>query len=381
MAPTIEPGRLHVLHIAPISTSLLGGPLYSVVSLCKALSSAGTKTTLATTATQNSGLLGLDYPIVSCAGLFSTSLDQLLEREGRPDLISFHSTYILKQAILARHSRRLGIPYVIVPRGGMTVGAQRRKAFKKLLANALFFRAMVRSAVAIHCLNESEADEARTWGVPVFVSPNGIDPQTRCNPLDHAASSSIRFLFIGRIDIEHKGLDRLLGAVSLIADDFRATKSTVALYGPHSSKDFQRLRRQISVLGLGDIVATPGEVRGADKTTALIDADCFVHLSRYEGHPIAVLEALTHGLPCLLTRETNVSGCVQAAGAGWEVGGRPEDASRVMQAIMRDPSQLRHMRPKAIALARDQFDWGKIAAHLSTVYQSLVREYRGRIAA
>ncbi len=376
MAPTIEPGRLHVLHIAPVSTSLLGGPLYSVVSLCKALSSAGTKTTLATTATQDPGMLGLDYPIVSCAGLFSTSLDQLLEREGKPDLISFHSTYILKQAILAKHAQRLGIPYVIVPRGGMTLGAQRRKVFKKSLANALFFRGMVRNAVAIHCLNESEAEEARTWGVPVFVSPNGIDPQTRCSPLVHATSSSIRFLFLGRIDIEHKGLDRLLGAVSLIADEFRATKSTVSIYGPHSSKDFQRLRRQISILRLGDIVKTPGEVRGDDKTTAFINADCFVHLSRYEGHPIAVLEALSHGLPCLLTRETNVSGCVLAAGAGWEVGGQPEDASRVMQAIIRDPFQITQMRPKAIALARNQFDWTKIAANLSEVYQSLVREHR-----
>ena len=46
----------------------------------------------------------------------------------------------------------------------------------------------------------------------------------------------------------------------------------------------------------------------------MYEFDLFIHTFRFEGHPIAVLEALSYGIPCLLTPGTNMAGEVEAAG-------------------------------------------------------------------
>ncbi|MBD2508806.1 glycosyltransferase [Nostoc muscorum FACHB-395] len=66
----------------------------------------------------------------------------------------------------------------------------------------------------------------------------------------------------------------------------------------------------------------------------MYEFDLLIHTFRFEGHPIAVLEALSYGIPCLLTPGTNIAGEVEAAGAGWSVEDTPAAIAKGMQDVL-----------------------------------------------
>ena len=61
-----------------------------------------------------------------------------------PDIVHFHSVYLLRHAVLARAARRLGLPTISSPRGGLMPRALAHSALKKRIGNALFFDAFSR---------------------------------------------------------------------------------------------------------------------------------------------------------------------------------------------------------------------------------------------
>ena len=50
-----------------------------------------------------------------------------------------------------------------------------------------------------------------------------------------------------------------------------------------------------------------GAVFGKVKEKVLLDNDFFILTSRLEGHPMALIEALSYGLPCLVTQGSRLS--------------------------------------------------------------------------
>ncbi len=361
-----------VLQVAPLDHSKIGGVSYSPIELSAALHRSNTRVVLISSIPCVPSDFKCDFQFLALQDVRGGSMKGITEVTGKPDLVVFHSTYIPAQARLASETFQSGIPYLIVPRGGMTIGAQRSKRFKKIIGNLLFFSAMVRRCLAIHCLNAGEAKEVSLWGRPVFISPNGIYRPDKSLRTSRPIGPSIRFLYLGRIDILHKGMDRMLKAVQCESHLFRQTGSSLSITGPASDPDSKRLLRMITDLGLEDIVHFRDALRGPEKSRAFFESDCFVYFSRWEGHPISVLEALAHGVPCILTPETNVSSLVQERGAGWELGGSPSSLALGLRRVMENPAQLAEMGKAARRLAYTEFDWDSIAQKLGTVYRELL---------
>ena len=126
-------------------------------------------------------------------------------------------------------------------------------------------------------------------------------------------------VFIGRLHPQYKGLDMLVDAAALARAELTKARAEIVLCGPDCNGSAKMLAKRIAAEGLEDLVTLHGPVMDDAKTELLSRADVFLHPSRSEGHPMAVLEALAHGVPCLLTRVTNVAEEVAAAGAGWIV--------------------------------------------------------------
>ena len=147
----------------------------------------------------------------------------------KPDLVVFHETYRKPYLSISKELRKRKIPYVIVTHGELTTQAQKKKRLKKLVANILLFNRFIKGAVAVQCLSEREM-EATRFGKKKFVGTNGI-----CMPDEKKkvfSSAGLRFVYIGRLEVEIKGLDILADAVALQKKFLRENGCVVDMYGP-----------------------------------------------------------------------------------------------------------------------------------------------------
>src|SRR4029450_12730095 len=78
-----------------------------------------------------------------------------------------------------------------------------------------------------------------------------------------------------------------------------------------------RLERIIEDRGVDGRVHLVGERHGRSLQEGIAAADLFALLSRWEGMPIALLEALAQGRPAVVSPAVESGIGVEAAGAGW----------------------------------------------------------------
>jgi len=341
--------------------------------MVNALHKLGVSTGLLTTA-RESYTARQPFPIIHIRELpLRSAIASLPPPLNRPDLIVFHSTYVPIHALLAHQASRLGIPYLIVPRGGMTYGAQRVKRLKKQIGNLLFFKRFVNGAIAIHCLTPREATEAQNWGRPVFVEGNGINLPPPDQLAQPGADRRLQLVFIGRFDIHHKGLDLLIRACALAKQALYTAQAQVHLYGPDIKGSKTVMADMIKDFDLQPIVKIHGPVYNSQKKQVLRHTDLFLHTSRFEGHPMAVLEALAYGIPCLLTVGTNFSTEVAKAGAGWEADINAKSIAAAMRQALHDRPYLTQMGTMARKLAETKYSWERVGQRLLEHYLEILQ--------
>jgi glycosyltransferase involved in cell wall biosynthesis len=213
------------------------------------------------------------------------------------DVLVLHSAWTLCNARAAATARKMGVPYVLEPRGGYDPAVRRRRRILKRIWWTALERALVEGARGIHVFFESELEHVRSLGYAggIIVAPNGIEiPEG----VGWDGGSSGRILWLGRFDPEHKGLDVLLEAVRLLSPDDRPY---LLLRGPDWRGGKERVRRMVADLGLTGWVAVEEPVYGAEKWETIARARGFVYPSRWEGFGNSVAEAVTAGVPTLTT--------------------------------------------------------------------------------
>lgn len=285
---------------------------------------------------------------------------------GRPDLVHFHGVYQPFQSAFASKLCRENIPYISSLHGGLQDHSQQRKAWKKALGNAFFFDEFLKRATAVHALNEAEAQAVRIKfpGKRVFIMPNGVSDETA------RISRSVRsydgrglvFGFIGRIDMDHKGLDRYLEGIALLQTRRPSCGHRFVFAGPFFGEaNEKRFKGAVSKLPDPSAVEYQGVVLGRQKTESFDLFDVFVHTSRYEGMPGAVLEAMAHGVPCLVTPGTNVQELVVGCRGGWGCDFNAADIASRLDEISSARAQLDQKGSAAREYALSHLTWSKIA--------------------
>ncbi len=231
----------------------------------------------------------------------------------KPELVIFHNVYQPKYLAIAQVLRKRGIPYVIVPHGCLTRQAQSRKWLKKAVANLYPFGPFLGGTRAVQCLSQRE-QAAMTMAIPAFVSPNGVAMPREEKPVSGEPKN---LLYIGRLDLTIKGLDLMLEGISLAAEALRQVGAKVTICGPNVGQTLQTLTRQAESLGIEDLLQFRDAVLGEEKENLLRQADGFLQTSRSEGMPMGILEAMSYGLPCLITEGTGLTELVAEYEAGW----------------------------------------------------------------
>ena len=397
---------MKVLHVGPVKTgpspsqgrteeldafARLGvdGPSRSILGLARALGEKGVDVAVLPTKRFgiSPGMHGLVRVLPAYTGrkynpfISAAKWITCIEKEfGRPDLVNFHDVYDLFSVALARAVRRKGWRYIVTPRGGLREFAQQRDSYKKKIANPLFFRRYLRNAVAIHALAEGEAREIRLFdpALHTVVIPNGIsldwdDGYSRASPVPRPGSSSRTLGFIGQLFVEIKGLDLLLKAIRKLQETGQAANLKFVLVGPISNrKDERWLEQMRDDLPDRQAVTFAGPQLGEQKWAYLKSFDVFVLVSRTEGMPVAGLEAMACGKPCLFSSGTNMAELIEDGGAGWSCELTVDSIlQRLIEIARVSDSGLRMMGGRARQLAVERFGWGVVADQYLAAVQRL----------
>ncbi|MGL6294668.1 hypothetical protein [Eubacterium aggregans] len=240
-----------ILYITHISYNLTTGLSYSIPSQTAAQSSYDQVLWLNTIKTKDSAWVNnpvlqyWDKPLK--LKLFPHPFHQ-------PDLVLFESFYQTKDVVFAKELRRNSIPYIIVPRGALTDGAQHKKRIKKVIGNALVFKKFSKKAAAIHFLTEQERNaSSKRWNSHSFVLPNGTYPRKATKKF--CVDDKVKNLsFIGRLDAYHKGLDLLLSACKDELELLTKNHIEIHIYGNDNRKNIDYLNTLISENNLTQLV-------------------------------------------------------------------------------------------------------------------------------
>lgn len=292
-------------------------------------------------------------------GLFFT----ILRRAGKFDVVHIHQA--LRPAVFAALASKLRGTAVIAKVGssGKTsdLHSLRSSVFGPFLVRILF-----RSLDRIICTSEASVLEYQASGFPesrLVRIPNGV-----CFPVSKRATPSStqpRAIYLGRLSWE-KGVDVLIQAISILKGT-RPDCPTVDIVGDGPER--RRLEALTVELHVEDHVVFHGEC--SEPSVMLASASVFVLPSRSEGMSNALLEALAHGLPVVVT---DVGGNSEASGFG--KAGRvvePENATALAEAldkILRG-EELEWDRESRVSWVRQQFGIGEISTRYLELYEGL----------
>lgn len=420
---------MRVLHVIPSVSVHNGGPSHAIPGMCRALVRHGQQVTLFTTNIDGPG--DMDVPLGSPVDMdgvevryfqiqcprsysFSFPMAQALKQElKRFDLVHIHSILNWPITPAAHFCRKYDVPYIVRPcgildpvplkkaygSGWLPAGIdlkrrylrrqylkvrylksiyQRRHYLKKALYLLVVEKRNLEGAAAIHFTSneETRATEPYSIGAPGFVVPLGVDLNAT-GPNSSSGEFRNRYglhgkkiiLFLSRLDSK-KGLDLLIPALSSLMT--RREDFVFVLAGSGHPSYEEEIRIRLQQYGMAGRTILTGFLEGHAKWSLLSEADIFVLPSYHENFGLAVVEAMSVGLPIVITDKVGIHEEVSRERAGFVVSENREELSRAVAALL-DSATLRETMGRAgRLLAETKFSWEHGASELGRIYEDIL---------
>jgi poly(glycerol-phosphate) alpha-glucosyltransferase len=348
-----------------------GGLFYSVRGLSKSLITDGVRPTVYSPqdehASEDSALWNpVPVELYNAYGPLEWSLKlrrMLLGSDA--DLIHVHGIWLDSQWAALQVQKKMGTPVVVSPRGMLDPWAFKNRAWKKKMVGKLFAEEALHRATCIHVLCRSELESIRALGLtnPTALIPNGVElPELKSR---EPRSGKKKLLFLGRIHPK-KGLSELLqGWADREGSWHEGWELVIAGWDDGGHDD--GLKKEAEELGYS--VSFIGSYYGEQKEQLLREVNAFILPSFSEGLPMSVLEAMSYGLPVLMTEHCNIPEGFEA-GAAIQI--KPEAGSiaeglHTMQAM--SDVELEAMGGNGRKLVEQKFTWPEIGRQMLLVYE------------
>jgi len=170
---------------------------------------------------------------------------------------------------------------------------------------------------------------------------------------------------LGRFDIYIKGLDKLLNAFSSYQKNSKEAVIELIFIGEHRSKEFDSFKffKKIkNSLSKPEMFKVRNPCYGKEKWKSLASFDLLALPSRSEGMPNVVLEAMSIGVPCMVSPETNMGEIIQNSNSGWVIEHKEEDLELFFHDLVKhDKEMLIKKGINAKNYIKHNLTWDKIA--------------------
>lgn len=303
---------------------------------------------------------------------FHTLFGVLAARKCSPDVLHIHG---IGPSLLVPLARLLGLKVVMTNHGP----DYDRKKWGKMAKLVLRLGERLGSCWAnkIICISDPIGNHIRNrFNRDVAIIPNGVNLPQRLETEDCLKQNGIvkgkYILSVGRL-VPEKGFHDLIEAFNGIPEN--GWKLVIAGKADHEGQYSISLREMARKNS--DIILT-GFLTGKPLQELYSHAALFILTSYHEGLPIALLEALSYGLPCIASGIPANRNVELGAERFFEPGNIAEIRSKCLK-FMNEPIS-EEQRAIQVNKISKEYDWEKVADKTFEVYREIgVKEYREAI--
>lgn len=355
---------MRILQIVALvsGTNAYGGPTTVALNQCRALADAGHDVTLAATGSDLGAPLPTErdgvrtqlfrpvqaLPGAGFAGLTSPAMLSWLRRVApTADVVHVHTARDLLTLPTAWLAERAGTRTVLQTHG--MIDPSENPLAGPL--DALLTRRVLRDAHRVCYLTpqeEQDLTEVARGPVNLMELHNGMPVSSR--PRVPREDDECRVLFLARLQERKRPLAFVAAARSLAE---RFPRATFTLVGPDEGQG-DAVRAAIAAAGLGERLTWAGPVDSAGAARWMAESDVYVLPSVHEPYPMSVLEAMSAGLPVVVTDTCGLAPTVARTRSGAVVDDTQPSLEDALAQLIADPERRRRAgRAAADTIARE----------------------------
>ena len=256
--------------------------------------------------------------------------------------------------------------------------------WKKRLFSALFQKRFLKRAQLIQINNHDEQADLRHYlgfqHPNIAIIPNGmaldeladLPPKNTFRETFNISIEPKLVLFMGRLNVK-KGLDLLLPAFQKYTQKYADALLIIA--GPDDGYQAQT-EQFIQENNLQDHIKIVGMLTGEQKKAALAAATIFALPSYSEGFSIAALEAMTAGVPALVSKRIGFDGTVAQYEAAHEAPLTVEGVEEGLEKLLQNPEYCQTLRQNARRMVEELYDIEKVAGRLLEEFARIITSSR-----
>jgi glycosyltransferase involved in cell wall biosynthesis len=388
---------MKVLHVVTLHTPTndFGGPTRVALNLSSGLRAKGVDARIATLGDKFDGPLPTEVegvpafvhqarhvlPAFEVSGITSPGLLAKARRMVKgADVVHVHLMRDLITLPFALIALETGVPLVVQTHGMID-------PTEKLFARAvdvLGMKRVLRRADAILHLTAMERDgvQAVVPDTPLDTFHrlvNGVTLQDRRPDREQGRPPTV--LYLARVQKRKRPEDFVSAMPTVLA---KYPDARFVLAGPDTGDLTGPMRELAAELGVADSLECVGALGHQEVLERLRGSDVYVLPSVVEPFAVSILEAMSVGLPVVVTKTGGLSPDVEAAGAGRITDSDPDadNGPLVGQAILEllDPAANAEASQAAWQLIHDRFSIGAVVDDLLGVYESVARTTAGTTA-
>ncbi|MCX5751416.1 MAG: glycosyltransferase [Candidatus Saganbacteria bacterium] len=393
---------MKILYVVPAYEPAwaFGGVVTASVELCREISKQGVDVTVYTTNADGKGgkltvptgkesVLGgvktYYFPYYSVGGnpFYSPQMGQyLIDNLNKYDLIHVSAIWQLIQLQVYNAAIKMNKPYIISPHGSFSVWPWQQGRLKKMVYWHLFSKKTISAASAIHFTAQDERTGSflsvpLLKSIPNMIVPNGIEIKAHVKDQDvrqklGISSDKLLILYVGRLHTK-KGLHFIAEAINKLAND----RIVFLLVGPKEDQKYYEYLLHLAGKEKGQIIwldSVPHE----KVWNYYYAADLFAMPSYDENFGLVVVEAMSCGLPVLISKNVAIWQETLSGGGGFVVNQNSDEIALVLKRILENREVLKKMAEKAISVAQDNFNIHQTVSLMIRAYEDVLMGRRSR---